>query len=133
MSSADPERVLLHYLITSKSVRAGWARSTRLKTRSWAVTSLLSFSRQTPLAGTFRPEDVERSGHPLKSYKAEMQVRNLCEEVALGSWNREHVAEYLDATFSPNDFPSQLTSLIHEKTEGHPLFAANLLQYLGER
>src|SRR6201988_5138085 len=85
------------------------------------------------IAGTFRPEDVERSGHPLKSYKAEMQAHNLCEEVALGLWNRENVAAYLDATFSPNDFPSDLTAMIHEKTEGHPLFAANLLQYLGER
>jgi serine/threonine protein kinase len=77
------------------------------------------------IAGTFRPEDVERSGHPLKNYKAEMQSHKLCEEVALGSWNREHIAEYLDATFSPNDFPEELTSLVHEKTEGHPLFAAN--------
>jgi serine/threonine protein kinase/tetratricopeptide (TPR) repeat protein len=85
------------------------------------------------IAGTFRPEDIERSGHPLKSCKVEMQAHNLCEEVALGSWSKEHVAEYLDATFAPNDFPEQLTSLIHEKTEGHPLFAANLLQYLSER
>jgi len=84
------------------------------------------------IAGTFRPEDVERSGHPLKSYKAEMQAHNLCEEIALHSWTREHIAEYIDATFSPNDFPAELTALIHEKTEGHPLFAANLLQYLGE-
>ncbi len=84
------------------------------------------------IAGTYRPEDVERSGHPLKSLKAEMQAHNLCEEVALGLWTREHVAEYVDVTFSPNDFPAELTALIHEKTEGHPLFAANLLQYLGE-
>ena len=84
------------------------------------------------LAGTYRPEDVERSGHPLKSYKAEMQAHNLCEEVALNLWGRDHVAEYIDVTFSPNDFPGELTALIHEKTEGHPLFAANLLQYLGE-
>lgn len=77
------------------------------------------------IAGTFRPEDVERSGHPLKSYKAEMQAHNLCEEIALGSWNREHIAEYVDVTFSPNDFPDELTALIHDKTEGHPLFAAN--------
>jgi serine/threonine protein kinase/tetratricopeptide (TPR) repeat protein len=82
---------------------------------------------------TFRPEDVERSGHPLKSYKAEMMAHNLCEEIALGSWSREHIAEYIDATFAPNDFPAELTSLIQEKTEGHPLFAANLLQYLSER
>ena len=85
------------------------------------------------IAGTFRPEDVERSGHPLKSYKAEMAAHNLCEEIALDSWSREHIAEYLDATFAPNDFPGELTSLIHEKTEGHPLFAANFLQYLSER
>ena len=85
------------------------------------------------IACTFRPEDVERSGHPLKHYKAEMQAHNLCDELALGSWSREHITEYVDATFSPNDFPLDLTSLVHEKTEGHPLFAANLLQYLGER
>jgi hypothetical protein len=85
------------------------------------------------IAGTYRPEDVERIGHPLKHYKAEMQAHNLCDELALDSWSREHIAEYLDATFSPNDFPEELTALIHEKTEGHPLFAANLLQYLGER
>src|SRR4029079_17512753 len=85
------------------------------------------------IAGTFRPEDIERSGHPLKHYKAEMQAHNLCDEVALGAWTREHIAEYVDATFSPNDFPLDLTALVHEKTEGHPLFAANLLQYLGEQ
>ena len=85
------------------------------------------------IVGTFRPEDVERSGHPLKSYKAEMMAHQLCEEIALGAWTREHIAEYLDATFAPNDFPRELTSLIHEKTEGHPLFAANFLQYLSER
>ncbi|HEY2964405.1 MAG TPA: protein kinase [Pyrinomonadaceae bacterium] len=85
------------------------------------------------IVGTFRPEDVERSGHPLKSYKAEMMAHHLCEELALGSWSREHIAEYVAATFAPNDFPAELTSLIHEKTEGHPLFAANFLQYLSER
>jgi serine/threonine protein kinase/tetratricopeptide (TPR) repeat protein len=85
------------------------------------------------ITGTFRPEDVERSGHPLKSYKAEMRAHNLCEEIALASLSREHIAEYVDATFAPNDFPAELTSLVHEKTEGHPLFAANLLQYLSER
>ena len=40
------------------------------------------------LAGTFRPEDIERSNHPLKSYKAEMQAHKLCEEIALDSLSR---------------------------------------------
>ena len=84
------------------------------------------------IAGTFRPEDIERTNHPLKSYKAEMQSHRLCEEVTLSSLARDHIAEYLNATFTPNDFPPDLASLIHDKTEGHPLFAINLLQYLSE-
>ena len=32
------------------------------------------------ITGTFRPEDLERTSHPLKSYKVEMQAHNLCEE-----------------------------------------------------
>ena len=85
------------------------------------------------IAGTFRPEDIERGNHPLKGCKAEMQAHRLCEELALDSLTCEHIAEYLNATFTPNDFPPELASLIHDKTEGHPLFATNLLQYLGER
>jgi len=84
------------------------------------------------IAGTFRPADIERTNHPLKSYKAEMQSHRLCEEVALSSLARDHIAEYLNATFTPNDFPPEFASLIHDKTEGHPLFATNLLQYLSE-
>ncbi|HUS10574.1 MAG TPA: protein kinase [Pyrinomonadaceae bacterium] len=90
-------------------------------------------SQRLLIAGTFRPEDIERSNHPLKSYKAEMQTHRLCEELALSSLGRDHIAEYLNATFAPNDFPPDLAAMIHDKTEGHPLFAINLLQYLSER
>ena len=85
------------------------------------------------LVGTFRPEDVERNNHPLKSYKAEMQMHKLCEEIALDSLSREHILDYLNITFNPNDFPATFAEHLHEKTEGHPLFTANLLQYLSER
>ncbi|MEP6742319.1 MAG: hypothetical protein ABJB61_07450, partial [bacterium] len=85
------------------------------------------------IAGTFRPEDIERSNHPLKSYKAEMQAHKLCEEIALDSLSPVHIQDYLNATFAPNSFPPEFAAHIHEKTEGHPLFATNLLQYLHER
>ena len=90
-------------------------------------------NQQLLIAGTFRPEDIERSNHPLKSYKAEMQSHKLCEELALDSLSPEHIQDYLNATFGPNTFPSEFASHIHDKTEGHPLFATNLLQYLHER
>ena len=82
------------------------------------------------IAGTFRPEDVERSGHPWKSYKAEMQAHNLCEEVALNLWSREHVAEYVDVTFSPNDFPGELTALRLKVIHSLPQIFCNTLASL---
>lgn len=85
------------------------------------------------IAGTFRPEDIERSNHPLKSYKAEMQAHRLCEEVALDSLSTTHIQDYLNVTFSPHSFPQEFAAHIHERTEGHPLFATSLLQYLHER
>ncbi|MCA1602554.1 MAG: protein kinase, partial [Acidobacteria bacterium] len=83
--------------------------------------------------GTFRPADVELSNHPLKNYKVEMRAHNLCEEIALALLSQEHISGYLDACFAPNDFPRELSALIERKTEGHPLFATNLVQYLAER
>ena len=84
------------------------------------------------IAGTFRPEDVERSNHPLKGLKAEMQAHKLCEEIALDSFTVTHIQDYLNDLFAPHRFPAEFAARIHEKTEGHPLFAMNLLQYLQE-
>jgi len=85
------------------------------------------------IAGTFRPEDIERTNHPLKSYKAEMQTHKLCEEIALDSLSTDHIQDYLNATFAPNNFADDFAAHIHLRTEGHPLFATNLLQYMQER
>src|SRR4030095_10443490 len=85
------------------------------------------------IAGTFRPEDLERSNHPLKMYKVEMQAHRLCEEMALDSLSPTNIQDYLNVTLAPHMFPSEFAKQIHDKTEGHPLFATSLLQYLQER
>src|SRR5205807_1081771 len=46
---------------------------------------------------------------------------------------QEHIDRYLDARFTPNNFPPEFSSLIQTKTEGHPLFATSLIQFLAER
>ncbi|MGH9945154.1 MAG: ATP-binding protein, partial [Pyrinomonadaceae bacterium] len=84
------------------------------------------------IVGTFPHGDVEASGHPLRMFKLEMEAHQQCEEIALGALGREHVAAYLNARFSPNDFPCQLATLIQRKTEGHSLFAFSLIQFLAE-
>ena len=85
------------------------------------------------VVGTFRPEEVELTSHPLKTYKLEMKAHKQCEEIALAPLGQEHIVGYLNSLFEPNDFPHELSSLIQRKTEGHPLFATSLVQYLQER
>ena len=85
------------------------------------------------IVGTLRPEEVERRGHPLRGYRHELVGRERCEELALPLLGSHHIENYLNARFAPNDFANQLTKLIQRKTDGHPLFATLLIQWLLER
>ncbi len=82
---------------------------------------------------TARPEDIERNNPTLKKCYTEMHARGICEEIALQVLRVEDVAAYLDASFAPNEFPAELASVIHGKSEGHPLFATGAIQILAER
>ena len=85
------------------------------------------------LVVTARPEDIECNNPTLKKCYAEMHARGLCEEIALQVLRVQDVAAYLDAHFAPNEFPDGLASVIHSKSEGHPLFATGAIQILAER
>jgi len=85
------------------------------------------------VVGTFRPEDIERTNHPLRTVRIEMRAQKQCEEMALDLLSDEHVARHLNGRFVPNDFPRELATAIHQRTDGHPLFATALIQYLLER
>ncbi|HTA44892.1 MAG TPA: protein kinase [Bryobacteraceae bacterium] len=82
---------------------------------------------------TARPEDIERNNPALKKCYTEMHARGICEEIALQALRVQDVAAYLDAYFAPNEFPAGLASVIHGKSEGHPLFATGVIQILAER
>jgi DNA-binding winged helix-turn-helix (wHTH) protein/predicted ATPase len=82
------------------------------------------------LIGTYRPVDVIVSGHPLKAVKRELLVRQQCEELPLEYLNEEAVGQFLSVRFPANRFPAKLAALIHERTEGNPLFMTNAVDYL---
>lgn len=82
---------------------------------------------------TVRPEDVERGNPTLKKCYTEMHARGVCEEIALGPLAECDIAAYLDAHYTPNEFPPELAALIHKKSEGHSLFATGAIQLLAER
>jgi tetratricopeptide (TPR) repeat protein len=85
------------------------------------------------IVGTFRAGEVESSNHVLKGYRLEMRAHQMCEEIALGLLEEQHISGYLNTRFAPNDFPAELALLLHRKTEGHPLFVTGLLQFLNDR
>jgi len=82
------------------------------------------------LIGTYRPGELIVSGHPLKAVKQELLARHECEELPLEYLTEDAVAKYLSIRFPANQFPEELVRLIHERTEGNPLFMVNAIDYL---
>jgi DNA-binding winged helix-turn-helix (wHTH) protein/predicted ATPase len=82
------------------------------------------------LIGTYRTAELIASGHPLKAVKQELLAKKQCEELPLDYLSAEAIAKYLSVIFPSNRFPNELAGLIHERTEGNPLFMVNAVEYL---
>src|SRR5262245_20770337 len=86
------------------------------------------------IMGTYRPVEVIVSNHPLKSAKQELQLHGQCEELPVRFLTEEDVIVYLERRFAVGAMHAsplrRLTQLIHQRTEGNPLFMVNLVDYL---
>jgi hypothetical protein len=94
--------------------------------------------RQEParlvVLGTYRPVDVMAREHPVKAIKQELQLHGCCQELPPDFLTEEHVAEYLMRRFAVGAHgrvPLQhLARLIHQRTDGNPLFMISLVDHL---
>ncbi len=84
------------------------------------------------LIGTYRDAELTVSGHPLRAVKQELMAKHLCRELPLEYLTEAAVSNYLAVTFPGNRFPPGLAGLIHQRTEGNPLFMVNAVTYLME-
>jgi predicted ATPase/predicted Ser/Thr protein kinase len=82
---------------------------------------------------TYRPSEMRLRQHPFLQLQLELQGHSRCREVALGFLSRPDVEQYLALEFPGYGCPGQLVDLILGKTEGNPLFMADLLRYLRDR
>lgn len=82
------------------------------------------------LIGTLRKSELMVSGHPLKAVKQELLVKQLCKELPLEYLGEPAVDQYLQMRFPSNRFPAVLAALIHDRTDGNPLFMVNAVDYL---
>ena len=85
---------------------------------------------QLMLIGTYRAAELIVRGHPLKAVKQELLAKQQCEELPLEYLSGDAVGRYLSLRFPNNRFPAELAALIHERTEGNPLFMVNAVDYL---
>ena len=108
----------------------------------WADVStidLLSFlagkfdTMRVLIVTTYRPSDMLLAKHPFLQIKPDLQARGLCRELQLEFLTEAEIAEYLTLEFPDNRFPAEFPQLIHAKTEGSPLFMADLVRYLRDR
>jgi predicted ATPase len=76
--------------------------------------------------GTYRPADVRASGHPLHALVQELCVRGHCQELTLAFLTQSALAEYLAARFPGAPLPAELAGLVHQRTDGNPLFITGL-------
>jgi len=79
---------------------------------------------------TYRPSELLLMKHPFLQIKPDLQARGLCREVTLEFLSEANIAEYLALKFPGHAFTSEFPALIHAKTEGSPLFMADLVRYL---
>lgn len=102
----------------------------------WSTLDLISYlatqrqPAQLMLIGTYRSVELMVSGHPLKAVKQELLAKQQCEELPLAYLSEAAIAKYLSVRFPSNNFPAELAGLIHERTEGNPLFMVNAVDYL---
>ncbi len=82
---------------------------------------------------TYRPSDMLLAKHPFAQLKPDLQARGVCRELLLEFLNEAEIAEYLALEFAGHRFPAEFPQLIHAKTEGSPLFMADLVRYLRDR
>jgi predicted ATPase len=85
------------------------------------------------ILATCRPSDLAQARHPYLPMKLDLLARGMCREIALESLDLGAVARYVALQFPEHAFPPDFPRLVHHRSEGNPLFMAELLRDLRRR
>lgn len=105
----------------------------------WSDTSTLEWltyvaRRRDPahllVLGTYRPAEAIVREHPLRAVVSELEQHALCDHLTLDYLREEDVATYLRQRFGSKPLPAGFTSLLHQRTNGNPLFFITVLDDL---
>jgi serine/threonine protein kinase/tetratricopeptide (TPR) repeat protein len=82
---------------------------------------------------TSRPSELAQSRHPFLPTKLDLISRGLCREIVPTYLDIPAIEKYVALQFPEHAFPPGFAALIHERTEGSPLFMADVLRDLRRR
>jgi adenylate cyclase len=85
------------------------------------------------IIATVRPSELAQSRHPFLALKLDLVARGLCREITPTHLNGAAVERYIALQFPDHAFPSGFAGMIHDRTEGNPLFMADVLRDLRRR
>ena len=95
------------------------------------VISALARRRATAkllLLATYRPVDVILRQSSLKALKQDLGIHRLCFDISLERLTEDSVREYLTGEFPNSVLPESLATLVHNRSDGNPLFMAALTE-----
>ena len=82
---------------------------------------------------TYRHHELALRDHPFVRVRSELIARGQLEELAVSLLTPDEVREYVLSAFEGEDIGTDLAALVYEKTEGNPLFMADLVRYFQKR
>jgi len=82
---------------------------------------------------TYRPSDLLVAKHPFAEVQLHLQSHGAIRETRLRAFERRDVADYLAANYPEHRLPDEFVSLLHARTDGTPLFVAELMRQLVNR
>jgi DNA-binding winged helix-turn-helix (wHTH) protein/tetratricopeptide (TPR) repeat protein len=108
-----------------------WADVSTVEMLAYAARKLPSIG--VMFIAAYRPTEMWLEQHPFVPVRLELQRQGVCRELALDLLSQEDVARYLSLELPGHDLPAELAGFIFERTEGSPLFMADLVRHLQER
>ncbi len=78
---------------------------------------------------SYRPSDMALAKHPFLGIRSNLQSHGVFQEIELQFLDLHDVERYLALQFPAHSFPPDFASIIHSKTDGSPLFMADLVRY----
>src|SRR5581483_10290221 len=136
---ATRERMVRELCEALEAITGNVALALILEDLHWADHSTLdlisAIARRRQMArllilATFRPADLILTESPLKALKQDLLVHHLASEIPLERLAESDVGDYLDERFADADLPTGFATVIHQHSDGNPLFMTAMLDHL---